>query len=69
MLRVVNLQYPNIQMKANSKQNAVKLDASKIGSHVMVRVVTKYGKQCLHQVVSFVPLDLKGLTVSLGANL
>ena len=44
MVRVVTLQYPNIPMKANSKQNAVKLDASKIGSHVMVRVVTKYGK-------------------------
>ena len=45
MVRVVTLQYPNIPMKANSnKQNAVKLDASKIGSQVMVRVVTKYGK-------------------------
>ena len=44
MVRVVTIQYPNIPMKANSKQNAVKLDASKIGSHVMVRVVTKYGK-------------------------
>lgn len=31
-------------MKANRKQNAVKLTASKIGTHIMVRVVTKYGK-------------------------
>ena len=30
-------------MKANRKQTAVKLTASKIGTHVMVRVVTKYG--------------------------
>ena len=30
-------------MKANRKQNAVKLTASKIGTHVMVQVVTKYG--------------------------
>ena len=40
-----------MQMKANSKQTAVKLTASKIGTRVMVRVVTKYGKQCLHKVV------------------
>ena len=41
-------------MKANRKQNAVKLTASKIpvGTHVMVQDVTKYGKQCLHQVVT-----------------
>ena len=32
-------------MKANRKQTAVKLTASKIGTHVMVRVVTKYGKK------------------------
>ena len=31
-------------MKANRKQTAVNLTASKIGSHVMVLVVTKYGK-------------------------
>ena len=31
-------------MKANRKQNAVKLTESKIGTHVMVRVVTKYVK-------------------------
>ena len=31
-------------MKANRKQNAVKLTASKVGTRVMVRVVTKYGK-------------------------
>ena len=29
-------------MKANRKQNAVKLTASKIAAHVMVRVFTKY---------------------------
>ena len=34
-------------MKANRKQTAVKLPASKIGTDVMVRVVTKYGEQCL----------------------
>ena len=33
--------YLNIPMKANCKQNAVKLTASKIGTHVMVQVVTK----------------------------
>ena len=38
---------PNIPMKANRKQNAVKLTASKIGTQVMVQVFTKYGKQCL----------------------
>lgn len=43
--------YPNIKMKANRKQTAVKLCASKIGTHIMAQVVTKYGKQCLHQVV------------------
>ena len=31
-------------MKANAKQTAVKLTASKIGTYVMVLVVTKYGK-------------------------
>ena len=31
-------------MKANRKQTAVKLTASKIGTYAMVRVVTKYGK-------------------------
>ena len=31
-------------MKANRKQTAVKLTAIKITTHVMVRVVTKYGK-------------------------
>ena len=31
-------------MKVNRKQTAVKLTASKIGTHVMVWVVTKYGK-------------------------
>ena len=30
-------------MKPNRKQTAVKLNASKIGAAVMVRVVTKYG--------------------------
>ena len=29
-------------MKANHKQAAVKLTVSKIGTHVMVRVVNKY---------------------------
>ena len=38
-------------MKATHKETAVKLTASKIGTHVMVLVVSKYGKQCLHQVV------------------
>ena len=38
-------------MKSNHKQTAVKLTASKIGTHVMVQLVTEYGKQCLHQVV------------------
>ena len=33
-----------MKMKANRKKTAVKLTASKIGSYVMVRVVTKYGK-------------------------
>ena len=32
-----------IPMQANRKQNGVKLTTSKIGSRVMVRVVTKYG--------------------------
>ena len=31
-------------MKANRKQTAEKLTTSEIGTHVMVRVVTKYGK-------------------------
>ena len=30
-------------MKLNRKQNAVKLTTSKIGTCVMVRVLTKYG--------------------------
>ena len=38
-------------MKADRKQTAAKLTVSKIGTHVMVRVVTKYGKWCLQQVV------------------
>ena len=38
-------------MKANREQTGVKLTASKVDTHVMVRVVTKYGKQCLHKVV------------------
>ena len=40
-------------MKASRKETAVKLTASKIGTHVMGRVVTKYGKQYLHRVVQF----------------
>ena len=36
--------YPNIKMKANRKRTAVKLAASKIGTYVMVPLVTKYGK-------------------------
>ena len=44
--------YPNIPVKANRNQNAMKLTASKIGTHVMVQVTTKYGQQCLHQVVT-----------------
>ena len=50
-------------MKANRKQTAVKLTASKIGTHLVVRVVTKYGEQCLHQVVtlmSLVPTSFPG---------
>ena len=39
------------KMKANRQQTAAKLTASKIRTHIMVRVVTKYGTQCLHQVV------------------
>ena len=35
-------------MKANRKNTAVKLTSSKIGTDVMVRVVTKYGNQYLH---------------------
>ena len=31
-------------MKVNHKQNAVKLAAIKIGTHVMVQVVATYGK-------------------------
>ena len=34
-------------MKADRKQTAAKLTVSKIGTHLMVRVVTKYGKWCL----------------------
>ena len=39
------MSYPlaNIPMKANHKQNEVKLTASKKGTHIMVQVVTKYG--------------------------
>lgn len=33
-----------MKMKANHKQTALKLTASKTGTHVMVCVVTKYGK-------------------------
>ena len=33
--------YPNIKMKADHKQTAVKLTASKIGTHIMAWVVTK----------------------------
>ena len=50
MVRVVTLtfklqySYPNINMKVNCKQKEVKLTASKIGTHVMVSIVTKYGK-------------------------
>ena len=31
-------------MKVNRKQTAVRLTASKIGTRIMVQVVTKYGK-------------------------
>ena len=31
--------YPDVKMKANHKQTAVKLTASKIGTHVMIRVI------------------------------
>ena len=44
--------FPNIPVKANRNQNAMKLTASKIGTHVMIQVTTKYGQQCLHQVVT-----------------
>ena len=40
-----------MKMKANSRKTVVKLTASEIGTHLMVRVFTKYGKQCLHKVV------------------
>ena len=40
--------YPNIKMKADRKQTAVKLTTSKIGTHS----ITNYGKKCLHQVVA-----------------
>ena len=43
-------------MKGNRKQTAVKLTASKIGTHVMARVVTKCSKLCLHQEVVGVSL-------------
>ena len=33
--------YPNIKTKADHKQTAVKLTASKIGAHVMAWIVTK----------------------------
>ena len=39
-------------MKANGRQTAVKLTASKISTQVMVWVFTKYGEWCLHQVVT-----------------
>ena len=45
-------------MKANRKQTAVKLTTGKIDTHVMVRVVTKYGKYCLHQVVTSLKTEL-----------
>ena len=35
-------------MNANRKQTAVKKIPSKIGTYVMIRVITKYGKQCPH---------------------
>ena len=38
-------------MKANCKQIAVKLITSKIVTHIMDQVVTKYGKWCPHQEV------------------
>ena len=39
-------------MKANREQTAVKITVSKMGTHTIVRVVTKYGKQYLHEVVT-----------------
>ena len=39
-------------MKDKCKQHVVKLTTNTIGTHVMVQDVTKYGKQCLHQVVT-----------------
>ena len=39
-------------MRAYRKQTAVKLTTSKTGTRVMVRVVTKYGKLLLYQVVT-----------------
>ena len=33
-------------MKADRKKNAVELAASKIATHALVRVVTKYGTYC-----------------------
>ena len=54
----INLKsYPNIKVKAKHTQTAVKVTASKIGTQVMVRVVTKYGKWYLHQVVTRTFLD------------
>lgn len=45
MVRIVILNsYPDIKMKANQKQTAVKLTASKMGTEVMVQEVTKDGK-------------------------
>ena len=46
------LRRPNIPMTANRKQNAVKLTSRKLDTQVMVRVVTKYGKECLYKVVT-----------------
>ena len=46
-------------MKANRKQTAVKLTASKTGFQVMIRVVATYVKQCLHLVVTPPPPPLK----------
>ena len=48
-------------MKANHKQTAVKLTASKIATRAMVRVVTKYDKYCLHEVVTPFMVDICGM--------
>ena len=39
-------------MKANCMHDRVKLTANKIDTHVMVWVVSKYGKRCLNQLVT-----------------